>query len=608
VTDLRATAKATVQASVSPSSATAGQEILVRLTVTTTRNATADVTLRVVKPDGTQGYTASFPGQSFTANTARVFEDTLTVETADAVGTYSIGAQVLRSGSTSTLFDGSGLTTFAVTGAGGTAGVNLVPVALNLSPAAPKPGDAVTFSAQVKNAGDTDMVSAPLGILFTINGTSVVWYSTSPATTIRAGETVTLAARGGPSGTGTWTAGAVGTYTLDAAVDDQGKIVESSDSDNKMSRTFTVSSTPAETTPPSVPTGLTSSNRASTSFTLSWSPSTDNVGVTGYEVFRNGTSVGTTATTSFSVTGLTASTTYSMTVRARDAAGNWSSQSAALSVTTSTGSSTPTPSGFPTRTSVGPAVEPTIAWSGGCYITQSNLVIEDRIINCDSDGLRIARGTTGVVIRNSVINGGIGTGFTPGDPESEDSNYPIVFTVESSRIIQQSTLNFDRGVCCSHFVVRNSLIQGSHSGLWGFNKSTLENNYITTDGTDTHQSGLRMLKNSTLRGNTVVCKPVTPGYDGGCSAAAVFYREFGVPENLTIERNYFRRDPVGGPYFATRFIDCQNTNDCVNIKFTGNMFDLGWGTDGSEFPNDSGDVWSDNWWVDGQPALSGQSR
>jgi chitodextrinase len=73
---------------------------------------------------------------------------------------------------------------------------------------------------------------------------------------------------------------------------------------------------------PSVPAGLASSNITQTSFTLSWTASTDNVGVTGYEVFRNGVSVGTPTGTSLSVTGLTCATTYPMTVRARDAAGN----------------------------------------------------------------------------------------------------------------------------------------------------------------------------------------------------------------------------------------------------------------------------------------------
>ncbi|MDJ1482645.1 choice-of-anchor Q domain-containing protein [Cytophagaceae bacterium YF14B1] len=93
-----------------------------------------------------------------------------------------------------------------------------------------------------------------------------------------------------------------------------------------------------DTQAPSVPANLTASAITTTSFTLAWTASTDNVGVTSYEVFRNGTSIGTSTTTNFSVTGLTANTTYSMTVKAKDAAGNTSAASTALSVKTSTNS------------------------------------------------------------------------------------------------------------------------------------------------------------------------------------------------------------------------------------------------------------------------------
>lgn len=95
-----------------------------------------------------------------------------------------------------------------------------------------------------------------------------------------------------------------------------------------------------DTQAPSAPSGLASSNITSSSFTLTWTASTDNVGVASYEVFRNGTSVGTSTTTSKSVTGLTASTTYSMTVKAKDAAGNVSAASSALNVTTTSGTTT----------------------------------------------------------------------------------------------------------------------------------------------------------------------------------------------------------------------------------------------------------------------------
>ncbi|MBJ6752615.1 fibronectin type III domain-containing protein [Geomonas anaerohicana] len=69
------------------------------------------------------------------------------------------------------------------------------------------------------------------------------------------------------------------------------------------------------------------------SVTLSWSAATDNVGVAGYEVFRNGVKIGSTGTRSFVDASVASATTYSYTVKAYDAAGNRSAASAALAVT-----------------------------------------------------------------------------------------------------------------------------------------------------------------------------------------------------------------------------------------------------------------------------------
>src|SRR5439155_6018106 len=93
-------------------------------------------------------------------------------------------------------------------------------------------------------------------------------------------------------------------------------------------------SAPSDTTAPSTPAGLAASAVTSTSLTLSWNASTDNVEVTGYRVYRNGTLVASPGGTSASITGLLAATLYSFTVSAFDAAGNISAPSAPRSVTT----------------------------------------------------------------------------------------------------------------------------------------------------------------------------------------------------------------------------------------------------------------------------------
>jgi chitodextrinase len=115
-----------------------------------------------------------------------------------------------------------------------------------------------------------------------------------------------------------------------------------------------VSAGTADTTAPSVPSGLSTSNIAQTSATLNWSASTDAVGVTGYQVsINNGTAQNATGT-SYSATGLTAGTTYNFKVRARDAAGNWSAYSSTVNFTTSSsGGGTPD-----TITITSPTTEP----------------------------------------------------------------------------------------------------------------------------------------------------------------------------------------------------------------------------------------------------------
>ena len=97
---------------------------------------------------------------------------------------------------------------------------------------------------------------------------------------------------------------------------------------------ITVTSVVPDTEPPTAPTNLIASNTTSTTTDLSWSPSTDNIGVTGYDVYEGAAVIGSTPVTSFNVTGLTPETNYSFTVVAKDAAGNESPPSNAVAVTT----------------------------------------------------------------------------------------------------------------------------------------------------------------------------------------------------------------------------------------------------------------------------------
>ena len=97
-----------------------------------------------------------------------------------------------------------------------------------------------------------------------------------------------------------------------------------------------------DTIPPSTPTGITAIVISSSQINLNWNAASDNVGVTGYRIFRNGTQIATTSATSYSNTGLAPSTTYSYRVAAYDAAGNVGLQSSPAIATTSASSASTT--------------------------------------------------------------------------------------------------------------------------------------------------------------------------------------------------------------------------------------------------------------------------
>jgi hypothetical protein len=90
----------------------------------------------------------------------------------------------------------------------------------------------------------------------------------------------------------------------------------------------------ADTTSPSAPSSLAASGTTTTTTNLSWNASTDNVAVTGYNVYQGSTLKATVTSTSYAITGLTSNTAYTFSVKAKDAAGNISATSNVINVTT----------------------------------------------------------------------------------------------------------------------------------------------------------------------------------------------------------------------------------------------------------------------------------
>jgi chitodextrinase len=112
---------------------------------------------------------------------------------------------------------------------------------------------------------------------------------------------------------------------------------------------FRAAGGPVDTTPPTAPANLTANAASASQISLSWTPSTDNVGVAAYLIERcQGSAcsgfaqVGTSTGPAFNDNGLAASTTYSYRVRATDAAGNLSGYSNTATATTAAAPSVPT--------------------------------------------------------------------------------------------------------------------------------------------------------------------------------------------------------------------------------------------------------------------------
>jgi endonuclease I/chitodextrinase len=89
-----------------------------------------------------------------------------------------------------------------------------------------------------------------------------------------------------------------------------------------------------DTEAPSVPSGLTVTNTTTYSIDLSWTASTDNIGVSSYDVYVDGNLEASTSNVNYTITGLSSNITYDLTVSARDIADNVSPQSAPLTVVT----------------------------------------------------------------------------------------------------------------------------------------------------------------------------------------------------------------------------------------------------------------------------------
>jgi hypothetical protein len=119
---------------------------------------------------------------------------------------------------------------------------DLVVTSVAWTPVSPQAGNAMAFSATIKNQGGAATPSIKHGVNFTVDGVQVAW-SDNHTSSLAAGASVTLTANGGPGGA-TWAA-TVGNHTVQAYVDDQNLIAETNEANNTLSAALTVSAAPA---------------------------------------------------------------------------------------------------------------------------------------------------------------------------------------------------------------------------------------------------------------------------------------------------------------------------------------------------------------------------
>jgi chitodextrinase len=277
------------------------------------------------------------PQPPTTVNATAISENRIDLAWSGASDNVGVtGYQIFRNGSATpiaavgaspTTYSDTGLTagttyTYtirAVDASGNTSNASSSASATTLDTTAPNPPTTVTATAVSETridlswSGASDNVGVASYRIFRNGGATAIATVTAPTTTY--------------SDTGL-TAATTYSYTV-KAVDGSGNVSNASTA---------ASATTLDTTPPNAPTTATATAASDSQINLSWSGASDNVGITGYRIYRNGgaTPIATVAPTptSYSNTGLTAATTYTYTVRAVDAAGNLSNPSPVATATT----------------------------------------------------------------------------------------------------------------------------------------------------------------------------------------------------------------------------------------------------------------------------------
>lgn len=243
----------------------------------------------------------------------------------------------------------------------------------------------------------------------------------------------------------------------------------------------------SDTTAPSVPAGLTATVISPSQINLNWNASTDNVGVTGYYIYRDGTKVGSAASTSFSDTGLSSFVLYNYTVSAHDISNNESAQSSPAVPARTADNIAPSAPGIPTFNNIA-STSATANWaaaSDNAGVTSYDISVNSgawtsvgNVLSASVTGLPVGAVST-VSVRAHDAAGNVG----PASSGSVTTNY---ITDSATIVIAQS----------GNFTGFNSAATGNPIG--SMTPATTSNGYSY------YQFGERVNQNTNADGGTTI--------------------------------------------------------------------------------------------------------
>ena len=314
--------------------------------------------------------------------------------------------------------------------------------------------------------------------------------------------------------------------------------------------------TTGDTQPPSAPQGLAVTGSSQTSISVSWNASTDDVGVSGYDLYRNGTSIGTTSATSRTFSSLTCGTSYTLGVDAFDAAGN---KSAASTISASTAACPDTqaptaPTGLTVTGSTTTSLS--ISWSASfdnVSVTGYDVYKGSTVAGTTStftsytvSGLTCGTSyTLAVDAFDAAGNKSTKTSLTTSTAACADTQAPTTptgLTVTGSTTTSVSvswSASFDNVAVAGYDVYNGSTVAGTTSTFTSYTVSGLTCGTSYTLAVDAYDAAGNKSTKTSLTTSTAAC-PAAPASGscfaspGSCGYPDPAFHNVGVPQGTTL--------------------------------------------------------------------------